>query len=226
MHTFGLAGRAQEIKDICDRYNIFLIEDAAESLGTYIGDKHSGTIADIGILSFNGNKIITTGGGGMILTQKDSFEEKSRHLTTTAKVPHKWSFDHDEIGFNYRMPNLNAALGLSQIKKLPNFLKAKRFLAKSYQDYGKKNSIEFVSEIHGTISNYWLNALLAKNIEERNKILEICHENNIESRPVWTPMHRLEINNDFEASGSLKNSDWLFDRIVCLPSSYSKKLEQ
>lgn len=224
MHTFGLAGRAQEIKDICDRYNIFLIEDAAESLGTYIGDKHSGTIADIGILSFNGNKIITTGGGGMILTQKDSFEEKSRHLTTTAKVPHKWSFDHDEIGFNYRMPNLNAALGLSQIKKLPNFLKAKRFLAKSYQDYGKKNSIEFVSEIHGTISNYWLNALLAKNIEERNKILEICHENNIESRPVWTPMHRLEINNDFEASGSLKNSDWLFDRIVCLPSSYSKKL--
>jgi len=225
MHTFGLAGRIREIKEICDKYNIFLIEDAAESLGTFVDNKHTGTIADIGILSFNGNKIITTGGGGMILTQHESFEEKSRHLTTTAKVPHKWSFDHDEIGFNYRMPNLNAALGISQINKLSDFLRVKRFIALSYQEWGKKNSIKFAKEIDGTKSNYWLNALITKNMEERDKLLEITHKNNIETRPVWTPMHKLKINNKYEASAVLENTDWLFERIVCMPSSYSENLD-
>ena len=126
MHTFGLAGRVHELREICNLHNIILIEDAAESLGTFIGKTHTGTIADIGIMSFNGNKIITTGGGGMILTpEKKDLGEKFRHITTTAKVNHEWHFDHDEIGFNYRMPNLNAALGVAQMKKLKTFFSNK-----------------------------------------------------------------------------------------------------
>ena len=224
MHTFGLAGRSEKIKEICERYNIFLIEDAAESLGTFSNNNHTGTIADIGILSFNGNKIITTGGGGMILTQKKIIEEESRHLTTTAKIPHQWNFDHDAIGFNYRMPNLNAALGMSQMKKLPRFLKVKRNIAECYQKWGEKNSMVFIREIKSSSSNYWLNALLAENLEERNKILEITNKHDVITRPIWTPMHQLRINKKFKTFVPLKNSDWLFERIVCMPSSFSEEL--
>ena len=224
MHTFGLAGRASEIKNICDAYNITLIEDAAESLGTFIGETHSGTIADLGILSFNGNKIITTGGGGMILTQKKDLEEKIRHITTTAKIVHQWHFEHDEIGYNYRMPNLNAALGVAQMRKLNNFLEVKRKIALSYQNWGRNNSIEFISEMHGTKSNYWLNALLAENVKERDKILEITNQNGVMTRPAWKPMHQLKINQEFRTFAPLVNTDWLFERIVCMPSSFSKKM--
>jgi dTDP-4-amino-4,6-dideoxygalactose transaminase len=222
MHTFGLAGRVDELKEICDLHNIILIEDAAESLGTFIGKTHTGTIADIGIMSFNGNKIITTGGGGMILTQKKDLGEKFRHITTTAKVNHEWHFDHDEIGFNYRMPNLNAALGVAQMKKLNTFLETKRKIASSYQKWGKDNSIEFITEIQGTTSNYWLNALLAENIKERDDILEITNKNGVMTRPAWKPMHQLKINQKFETFVPLVNTEWLFERIVCMPSSFSK----
>ena len=222
MHTFGLAGRVDELKEICDLHNIILIEDAAESLGTFIGKTHTGTIADIGIMSFNGNKIITTGGGGMILTQKKDLGEKFRHITTTAKVNHEWHFDHDEIGFNYRMPNLNAALGVAQMKKLNTFLETKRNIASSYQKWGKDNSIEFITEIQGTTSNYWLNALLAENIKERDDILEITNKNGVMTRPAWKPMHQLKINQKFETFEPLMNTEWLFERIVCMPSSFSK----
>ena len=225
MHTFGLAGRVDELKEICDLHNIILIEDAAESLGTFIGKTHTGTIADIGIMSFNGNKIITTGGGGMILTQKKDLGEKFRHITTTAKVNHEWHFDHDEIGFNYRMPNLNAALGVAQMKKLNTFLETKRKIASSYQKWGKDNSIEFITEIQGTTSNYWLNALLAENIKERDDILEITNKNGVMTRPAWKPMHQLKINQKFETFVPLVNTEWLFERIVCMPSSFSKRLD-
>ena len=176
-------------------------------------------------MSFNGNKIITTGGGGMILTQKKDLGEKFRHITTTAKVNHEWHFDHDEIGFNYRMPNLNAALGVAQMKKLKTFLATKRNIASSYQKWGKDNSIEFVREIDGTTSNYWLNALLAENIRERDDILEITNKNGVMTRPAWKPMHQLKINQKFETFVPLVNTDWLFERIVCMPSSFSKDLD-
>ncbi len=225
MHTFGLAGRVKQLKDICDDYNICLIEDAAESLGTIIDNTHTGTIADIGILSFNGNKIITTGGGGMILTQKKELEKKFRHITTTAKINHPWNFDHDEVGFNYRMPNLNAALGLAQMKKLQYILEGKREIAISYQNWGRNNSVKFICEIEGSKSNYWLNALLAENIKQRDEILEITNENGVMTRPAWKPMHQLKINQKFETFQPLVNTDWLFERIVCMPSSFSDELD-
>tara|TARA_B100001142_G_scaffold187173_1_gene186332 strand:- start:6523 stop:7206 length:684 start_codon:yes stop_codon:yes gene_type:complete len=225
MHTFGLAGRVKQLKDICDEFNITLIEDAAESLGTYIDKTHTGTIADIGILSFNGNKIITTGGGGMILTQKETLEKKFRHITTTAKINHPWSFEHDEIGFNYRMPNLNAALGLAQMKKLQYILEGKREIAASYQNWGRNNSVKFICEIEGSKSNYWLNALLAENLKQRDEILEITNGNGVMTRPAWKPMHQLKINQKFETFMPLVNTDWLFERIVCMPSSFSKRLD-
>jgi len=223
MHTFGLAGRVNQLKDICDEYNICLIEDAAESLGTFIGKAHTGTIADIGILSFNGNKIITTGGGGMILTQKKELEKKFRHITTTAKINHPWNFDHDEVGYNYRMPNLNAALGLAQIKKMDYILEGKRNIALGYQDWGRSNSVKFVCELEGTKSNYWLNALIAEDLEQRDNILKITNDNGVMTRPAWKPMHQLKINQIFKTYEPLKNSDWLFERIVCMPSSYVKE---
>jgi perosamine synthetase len=224
MHTFGLSGRVEEIKLICEKYNIFLIEDAAESLGTKSLDGHTGTIADIGVLSFNGNKIITTGGGGMILMQDEVLEQRARHLTTTAKVKHPWLFEHDRVGYNYRMPNLNAALGLAQIDKLPRFIEEKRKIANSYQIWGQDNNLNFAQELNNTVSNYWLNALIAENIEARNEIIKETNNNGIMTRPLWTPMHLLQMNQKYEAYSSMENTTWLFDRIVNVPSSFSEEL--
>jgi aminotransferase in exopolysaccharide biosynthesis len=218
MHTFGLAADIERIKDICDSNNIILVEDAAESLGTTFNNRHTGTNGAFGILSFNGNKIITTGGGGMILTNHEEHAIRVRHLTTTAKKDHKWLFSHDAVGYNYRMPNINAALGIAQLKKLPLFLDKKRFLASSYQKWGEENNIRFAKEVPNSLSNYWLNTIIAENQEQRDLLLSETNSQSIMTRPAWTPMHELAFNKHYQ-TGDLKNTNWLYKRIVNLPSS-------
>jgi len=192
MHTFGLAVDIYKIKNLCERYKIALIEDAAESLGSYVGDVHTGLIGDLGILSFNGNKIVTTGGGGMIITNNKDLALKAKHLSTTAKVPHQWDFFHDEVGYNYRLPNLNAALGCAQMEMLPNFLKEKREIAQHYEKFfATLKDYQFISEPKGTTSNYWLNSVLFADRKRRDDFLALSQENKIQCRPVWKLMSEL-----------------------------------
>ncbi|MDA9030968.1 LegC family aminotransferase [Candidatus Pseudothioglobus singularis] len=217
MHTFGLPGKLDEVKSICNKYRILLIEDAAESLGSFYKNKHTGTIADIGILSFNGNKIITTGGGGMILTNHELLSKRARHLTTTAKQNHPYLFNHDELGFNYRLPNLNASLGIPQMNKLPEFLKVKRHIANIYKKWATVNSCNFISELPNTKSNYWLNAIITNDLKQRDEILKKTNNSGIGTRPLWTPMHLINFNKKFQTS-DVENTIWLFERVINLPS--------
>ncbi len=221
MHTFGFPCEIDKIKSICDDYGLRLIEDAAESIGSFFGDKHTGTFGDFGIISFNGNKVITTGAGGVILTENKDIALLAKHLTTTAKLPHKWNFDHDISGYNYRMPNLNASLGIPQMNKLKFLLKEKRKIAKNYIDWGKENGFHFKEEIKGTTCNYWLNTLIAKDKKERDMLLEITNKASIMTRPAWTPMHELPFNKSFQRD-ELKNTAWLADRVLNVPSSPRK----
>jgi perosamine synthetase len=218
MHTFGFPVELNEIKKNCDQYNIPLVEDAAESLGSFYEGSHTGIIGKLAALSFNGNKIITTGGGGMILTNDDELAKFSRHITTTAKVPHQWQFDHDEIGYNYRLPNLNAAIGVAQMELLPEYLKNKRKIATRYQEWGKEHGMEFIREPANTTANYWLNTVIMQNKQQRDQILEATNESNVMTRPAWIPMHQLSINQDCK-NNEMVNTEWLADRIVNLPSS-------
>ena len=218
MHTFGFPCEVEKIKTLCRKYKIKLIEDAAESIGSFIMKKHTGLFGDFGILSFNGNKIITTGAGGMVLTNDEKSSRLAKHITTTAKLPHKWNFDHDIPAYNYRMPNLNASLGITQFEKLPFLLKEKRRIAKLYKDWGNHNEYYFKNESRNTTSNFWLNTLIAENKKQRDEILEDTNKALIMTRPSWTPMHKLPFNKIFQ-KGSLENTNWLADRIVNLPSS-------
>ena len=218
MHTFGFPVKLERIKNICDQYNVTLVEDAAESLGSLYKNMHTGSIGKLAALSFNGNKIITTGGGGMILTNDDELAKKAKHITTTAKLTHSWAFNHDEIGYNYRLPNLNAALGVAQIELLPEYLKNKRKIANTYQKWGKEHGIEFISEPDDTKANYWLNVAVMQDKQQRDQILEETNSRKVMTRPVWTPMHQLTMNQDCQKS-ELVNTEWLSDRIVSVPSS-------
>jgi len=218
MHTFGLSVDIEDIKDICMKYNIALIEDAAESLGSLHNKKHSGTLGDFGVLSFNGNKIITTGGGGMILTNDPEKAALAKHLTTTAKLSDKLFFNHDRVGFNYRMPNLNAALGISQIKKIDKFIIIKRKIANRYQEWADLNSIHILKEAKDDRSNYWLNTIIAEDVGHRDGILKDTNTSKVMTRPAWNPMHTLSFNKKFQTD-SLENTKWLFERLVNLPSS-------
>jgi len=218
MHTFGFPVHLDEIKKLCDTYNITLVEDAAESLGSYYKKQHTGVTGSFSVLSFNGNKIMTCGGGGMILTKDKELAAKAKHLTTTAKVPHKWAFEHDEVGYNYRLPNLNAALGVAQLEQLPVFVRSKRELARQYQEWGVQHGVIFAVEPHETEANYWLNAIIAKDQKERDAILELTNANNVMTRPAWIPMHMLAINKDCQTM-DLGNTEWLYDRLVNVPSS-------
>ena len=221
MHTFGFPAELEEIKKCCDGFNIKLIEDSAESLGSFYKNKHTGAYGKSSILSFNGNKIITTGGGGMILTNDEELANDARHITTTAKISHEWAFDHDLIGFNYRLPNLNAALGLAQLESLEIFLKSKLKVAKAYQKWGKENGVLFFKESSKTQPNYWLNIVITDDKIQRDLMLEETNKNNISTRPVWIPMHQLEINCELLQS-DMKNTEWLSERLVCVPSSALK----
>lgn len=191
MHSFGLPARIEEIVAVCDAWRIPVIEDAAEALGSRIGTRHCGTFGLLGTLSFNGNKIVTTGGGGAIMTNDPEIAKRAKHLTTTAKVPHRWRFEHDAIGFNFRLPNLNAALGCAQLERLDAFVAFKRDLAQRYQAAFDKVSIPFVTERPGTQSNYWLCAILVNDRTERDECLEITNEAGVMTRPIWEPLHTL-----------------------------------
>jgi len=218
MHTFGYPCRIDEIKDICDQYHIVLIEDAAESLGSLYKNKHTGTFGQMGVMSFNGNKIITAGGGGCIVTNNKILAKKAKHLTTTAKVPHKWNFNHDMVGYNYRMPNLNAALLVAQLENLEKFIHSKRKLTRMYEEFFKSSEYFFVKEPKESKSNYWLNSILFKNKQQRDEFLDETNSRGVMTRPIWTLMNKLPM---FECAqcGNLKNSEWLEDRVVNIPSS-------
>jgi len=218
MHTFGHPCRIDEIKEICDKFQIVLVEDAAESLGSYYKGKHTGTFGQLGAISFNGNKIITSGGGGCIITNDEELAKKAKYITTTAKVPHKWAFTHDMIGYNYRMPNLNAALLVAQLENLNGFLLNKRELAEMYKQFFCAHEIEFVSEPKESESNYWLNALVLNSREDRDVFLEATNSKGVMTRPIWTLMNKLEMFKGAQC-GSLENALWLEDRVVNIPSS-------
>ena len=218
MHSYGHPCRIDEIKRILKKYYIFLIEDAAESLGSFYKNKHTGTFGKLGVISFNGNKIITAGGGGCIITNDKILAKKAKHLTTTAKVPHKWNFNHDTIGYNYRMPNLNAALLVAQLENLNYFLRNKRKLAKKYQVFFKDTDFDFFKEPKNSKSNYWLNSIILKNKTMRDQILEKTNSNGIMTRPIWILMNKLPMFKNSQCD-DLKNSKWLFERVINISSS-------
>lgn len=218
MHTFGFPVQLDEIQELCDQYNIKLVEDAAESLGSHYKSQHTGSIGDLSAVSFNGNKIITTGGGGMILTNDEGLAKCAKHLTTTAKVAHRWDFDHDEIAYNYRLPNLNASLGVAQMESLPMYVESKRLLAQQYHAWGMENGLQFVKEPPNTRSNYWLNAVITNDLQQRDAMLEVTNNSHIMTRPAWKPMHKLALNQSC-MKGDMTNTDWLYERIVNVPSS-------
>jgi dTDP-4-amino-4,6-dideoxygalactose transaminase len=218
MHTFGHPCRIDEIVEICNEYGIAVVEDAAESIGSFYKGKHTGTFAPLGVFSFNGNKTITSGGGGIIITNNEDLARLAKHITTTAKIPHKWEYRHDVIGYNYRMPNINAALAVAQLEQIDVFLESKREIANRYQEFGSLNNFSILHEPENSNSNYWLNAIISDNIEERDKLLAVTNDSSVMTRPVWTLMNKLKM---FECcqTDSLVNSQWLENRIVNLPSS-------
>lgn len=218
VHIFGFPARIDEIIEICHKFNIVVVEDAAESLGSFYKGKHTGTFGKLGILSYNGNKTVTTGGGGMILTDKEELAKRAKHITTTAKKPHPYEFVHDEIGYNFRMPNVNAAIGVAQMEYIDKILENKRQTAMLYKEFCEDNGIDFITEPENTFSNYWLNTIVLKNLDERNEFLKFSNENGVMTRPIWRLMNKLPM---FERcqSGNLENSLWYEERVVNLPSS-------
>jgi perosamine synthetase len=218
MHTFGHPVKLDELVDLCHKYHIELVEDAAESLGSFYKGKHTGTFGKIGVLSFNGNKTITTGGGGMLLFNDEGLSRHAKHITTQAKVPHPWEFVHDYIGYNYRMPNINAALGCAQMEKLDEFVNNKRELAHLYGQFFNKIGVRLFIEPKDCRSNYWLNALILNNHSERDEFLKYANGCGIMTRPIWCPMHKLPMFVNCQKD-HLTTTQWLEERIVNIPSS-------
>jgi aminotransferase in exopolysaccharide biosynthesis len=218
MHTFGLPCRIEEVVTLCNDYGIAVVEDAAESLGSYVGARHTGTFGRLATLSFNGNKVITTGGGGMIITNDAGLAAKAKHLTTTAKVPHPYEFVHDEIGYNYRMPNLNAALGCAQMERLPEMMAVKADVARRYTEFFESLDITFIQATAGNTANHWLNAIVLNSVAERDAFLEFTNSRGVMTRPIWRLMSRLSMFEHCQHDG-LVNSRWLENRVVNIPSS-------
>jgi perosamine synthetase len=217
MHTYGRPCRIQKITDICAEYNIPLVEDAAESLGSYYKGQHTGTFGKVGAFSFNGNKTITTGGGGMIVTDDAVLAKKAKHITTTAKVPHAYEFVHDEIGYNYRLPNINAALGCAQMEKLSTILRNKKETASLYQKFFEINEIDFITEPADSQSNYWLNTIAFNNQNDRDDFLKSTNDAGIMTRPIWKLMSKLKMFQNCQCA-DLSNSLWLEARLANIPS--------
>ncbi|CAB1259781.1 aminotransferase [Vibrio cholerae] len=218
MHTFGHPVELEELVAVCLKWHITLVEDAAESLGSFYKGKHTGTLGEFGAVSFNGNKIITTGGGGMVLCGTEEAGRRTKHVTTTAKVPHPYEFFHDEPGFNYRMPNLNAALGCAQMEVLERYLAQKRQLAHKYQAFFAGSDVTFVVEPEYAQSNYWLNAIICADAQQRNELLEQTNAAGVMTRPIWQLMHRLPM---FKKAlrGDLTHSEFIEAHLVNLPST-------
>lgn len=222
MHTFGHPARVRELGKVCSRFGLVLIEDAAEGMGSFLEGQHVGTFSSIGVLSFNGNKIMTTGGGGMLLMNDEALARRAKHLTTTAKMPHPWEYVHDIVGYNYRMPNLNAALGLAQLEQLDVFLAKKRSVAAAYAQFFEKEDVVFVQEPTGARSNYWLNAIVMKDRSQRDAFLEQTNAAGVMTRPLW------KILGDLSPYAKSPRDDqeisrWLEDRIVNIPSSVPRQ---
>jgi len=256
MHTFGFPCRIDEIIEVANRYNIPVIEDSAESLGSYYlpreivssknnttkkdiisrsspheiegkisQGRHTGTFGLAGVLSYNGNKTVTTGSGGMIITDDEEFAKKAKHITTTAKVTHKWEYIHDEVGYNYRMTNVTAAIGVAQMENFEKIIENKRQTAEKYKQFFQSNQsanqpiIDFILEPANSFSNYWLNCVQFENREERNNFLEATNSNGVMTRPIWRLMNKLNMYKNCQ-TGNLDNSEWLEDRVVNIPSGY------
>ena len=219
MHTFGHPVHLDELVEVLKEYNIELVEDAAESIGSLYKGKHTGTFGKVGALSFNGNKTITTGGGGMMLFNDEELGAYAKHLTTQAKIPHRWEFRHDHIGYNYRMPNINAALGCAQLENIEKYVASKRETAKAYEEFFKGiPDIDFFVEPENTRSNYWLNAVILKDRDAQQSFLQYTNDNGVMTRPIWELMNRLPMFEKCENDG-LKNTIWFADRVVNIPSS-------
>ena len=224
MHTFGHPVHLDELVEVLNEYNIPLVEDAAESIGSLYKGKHTGTFGKVGALSFNGNKTITTGGGGMMLFNDEELGAFAKHLTTQAKIPHRWEFRHDHIGYNYRMPNINAALGCAQLEHIEEYVASKRETAKAYEEFFKDiPDIEFFVEPKDTRSNYWLNVVILKDKEAQQSFLQYTNDNGVMTRPIWELMNRLPMFEKCENDG-LKNTIWFADRVVNIPSSVRLKV--
>lgn len=218
MHTYGHPVELDELVAVCKKWKLVLIEDAAESLGSFYKGQHTGTFGEFGAISFNGNKVITTGGGGMILCSSEDIKQTVKHLTTTAKVAHPFEFFHDCAGFNYRMPNLNAALGVGQLEVLKSYLLKKRNLAMHYKEFFAGSEYSFFDEPINTHSNFWLNTVICPDLNARNELIKKANNMGIMMRPVWTPMHKLPVFKD-SPRGNLRNTEWFESRVVNIPSS-------
>jgi len=219
MHTFGHSCKIDEIQNICNQWHINLVEDAAESLGSYYKEQHTGTFGKVGAFSFNGNKVITSGGGGAIVTDNEVLAKKAKHLTTTAKIPHPFEYRHDMIGYNYRMPNLNAALLVAQLEQLDGFVENQRALAKKYETFFEAYaSISFIKEPQDSKSNYWLQAVLLDDVATRDHFLEFTNKNGVMTRPIWKLMNELEMFKNAQC-GDLSNAKYLEQRVVNISSS-------
>lgn len=217
MHTFGHPADLDGLLTVCENWKITLVEDAAESLGSTYKGRHAGTFGIVGAVSFNGNKIITTGGGGMILANT-TLGRRAKHLTTTAKKPHSFEYFHDEIGYNYRLPNLNAAMGCAQLEQLEHFISFKRKLAMKYAELFESGTLHFMTEPRHCRSNYWLNSVICQERKQRDELLSITNDRGVMTRPIWTLMNRLPMYKNCK-SGDLPNAEFLQERVVNLPSS-------
>ena len=218
MHTFGFMCRIDEIVEICNQWKISVVEDAAEALGSEYKGRSSGSFGLLGAFSLNGNKIITSGGGGAITTNNISIGDEAKYLTTTAKVPHKWEYTHDKLGYNFRLPNLNAALACAQLEQLDNMKNSKKNIFNQYKDFFNNTDINLVDIPKNTGWNYWLTSILLENKKERDIFLEETNKQGIMSRPIWTLMYRLPMYRNVQRD-SQKNAEYLEERIVNLPSS-------
>ena len=219
VHIFGHPCNMEAILEICDSAAIAVIEDSTESLGSKRKRRHTGTFGKAGVFSFNGNKIVSSGGGGVLVTDDENMAAYAKHLTTTAKIPHKWEYFHDEVGYNYRLPNINAALACAQLEQLNNILENKRETARAYCDFFEQQKMRFLKEPEDSLSNYWLNAIILEDKKERDEFLEYTNENGVMTRPCWTLLNKLPMFSQCPHS-ALPNSNEMESRIVNLPSSY------
>ena len=218
MHTFGFPAHLDELLKVCNQWNIPLVEDAAEAFGSEYHSRPIGSLGKLGVFSFNGNKILTSGGGGAIVTNDVELGIKAKHLTTTAKVPHPYEYVHDEIGYNFRMPNLNAALACAQLEQLSTFIDSKRTLAQEYNSFFKSKGINFRTELPQTKANYWLMCVQLENIKERESFLKETNENGVMTRPIWQLIFKSSLYSGFQKDAQI-NAMYLEDRIVNIPSS-------
>ncbi|MDP2414328.1 LegC family aminotransferase [Daejeonella sp.] len=218
MHTFGFPVHLDKLILVCTKWNLPIVEDSAESLGSTYGTKPTGSFGTLGVFSFNGNKVVTSGGGGVIVTNNHVMAARAKHITTTAKIPHLYEYVHDEIGFNYRLPNLNAALLCAQLEQLDTFLKSKRELASEYHQYFSKSGIHFRTELPGTTANYWLMCIELETRKERDLFLSSSNSAGVMTRPIWQLLTRSTMYSSCQKDDQ-KNATFLEDRIVNVPSS-------